>query len=87
VERGVSVVQTLYTSRRRLTGDPPRDDRPYAAHLGAALSLHVADDGSLGMAELSLGVVGPGALGEQAQDLAHDRSASRSRSATARERC
>jgi hypothetical protein len=72
VEWGVSLGQTMYTSRRRLTHDPPRDDRPYAGHLAAAFSLQAADQTSLGVAELSLGVIGPAALGEQVQDLVHD---------------
>jgi hypothetical protein len=72
VQWGVSVGQMIYTPRRRLRRNPPRDDRPYAGHLAAALSLHAADETSLGVAELSLGVIGPAALAEQAQDLAHD---------------
>jgi hypothetical protein len=72
VEWGVSLSQAMYTSRKRLTREPPRDDRPYAGHLGAAFSLQAADETSLGVAELSLGVVGPAALAEQTQDLVHD---------------
>jgi hypothetical protein len=71
-EWGLALGQTMYTSRRRLRRDPPRDDRPYAGHLAAALSLQAADETSLGVAELSLGVIGPAALGEQVQDLVHD---------------
>src|SRR5690606_18617723 len=48
------------------------DDRPYAASLTAALSLVAASDARLGAVALSLGVVGPAALGEQVQDLVHD---------------
>jgi hypothetical protein len=62
----------MYTSRRRLRRDPPRDDRPYAGHLAAAFSLQAADERSLGTVELSLGVIGPAALGEQVQDVVHD---------------
>lgn len=72
VEWGVAASQRILTPRKRLTRSPPRDDRPYAGHLGAALTLQAADDASLGLAELSLGVIGPEALGEQVQDLAHD---------------
>jgi len=72
VEWGVSLGQTMYTPRRRLRRDPPRDDRPYAGHLAAAFSLQAADETSLGVAELSLGVIGPAALGEQVQDFVHD---------------
>jgi len=72
VEWGVSLGQTIYTPRARLTRDPPRDDRPYAASLTAALSLVAASDARLGAVALSLGVVGPAALGEQVQDLVHD---------------
>lgn len=72
VEWGVSLSQAMYTSRKRLTREPPRDDRPYAGHLGAALSLQAAGETSLGVAELSLGVAGPAALAEQTQDLVHD---------------
>ena len=72
VEWGVALGQMLYTSRHRLTRTPPRDDRPYAASLTAVLSLVAASDTRLGVAELSLGVIGPAALGEQVQDLVHD---------------
>jgi hypothetical protein len=71
VEWGVSVEQSIFTPRARRTERPPRDDRPYAGQLTATVSLQAADERSLGVAELSLGVVGPAALGEQLQELAH----------------
>ena len=72
VEWGVSLAQSMYVSRHRMAHRPPRDDRPYAGHLGLAFSLHAADERRFGVAELSLGVVGPAALAEQVQDLVHD---------------
>jgi hypothetical protein len=71
VEWGVSLDQSLYTPRKRLTRTPPRDDRPYAAQLSATFSLHAADEEGLGVAEIGFGVVGPAALGEEVQELAH----------------
>jgi lipid A 3-O-deacylase len=70
-EWGVALGQAVYTPDARRTDSPPRDDRPYAGALTASFGLHAADDARAGVLELALGVVGPAALAEQAQDFAH----------------
>lgn len=68
---GVSVSQSILTSRKRLVPNPPRDDHPFAGHLAGAFTLSAASADSLGMIELSLGVIGPSSGAEETQDLAH----------------
>ncbi len=68
---GVSISQSIFTSRKRLTPNPPRDDHPYAGHLAGAFTLSAASANSLGILELSLGVIGPSSGAEETQELAH----------------
>ena len=68
----VSLGQLMYTPR-----DPePRalivDDRPYAGYLYLGFGFHARTADRLDSVEVNLGVVGPAALGEQAQDAIHD---------------
>jgi len=80
---GAGLGQDIYTPEDRYRTDVVLDDRPYAAWLYGAVSLHAITDhgkkdpakaGSkeLTSAELQIGVVGPWALGEEAQNLIHD---------------
>jgi lipid A 3-O-deacylase len=74
---GFSINQNLYTPENTQTKDPIPDDRPYAGwlSLGVALqTIHRQGDEPIRMdsMELSLGVVGPWALGEQLQNNFHD---------------
>jgi hypothetical protein len=48
------------------------DDRPYAGWLYGSILLHAQRDNQLRLVELSLGVVGPSALGEWTQNKWHD---------------
>ena len=59
--------QNLYTPRdiQQSTQDP--NDRPWAAHLYAAIGLVTITDDHVDEVEVSLGVVGPWALGKQTQ--------------------
>jgi hypothetical protein len=63
--------QNLYTpsdiSQRRL--DP--DDRPWATHLYGSAALVTVTDNHLDEIEISLGLIGPSALGEQTQKFVH----------------
>lgn len=70
-EWGVALEQAIYTPEARRTSHPPRDDRPYAGALSGSFSLQAANDTSLGVVELALGVVGPAAFGQEMQDFAH----------------
>jgi len=69
---GVSISQSTLTSDKRLVSNPPRDDHPFAAHLAGAFTLAAASASSLGMIELSLGVIGPSSGADDAQNLAHE---------------
>lgn len=67
----LSVRQALYTpsdSRRR---DLILDDRPYAAVLLASFDRNARRDDTLWTTQIQIGLVGPAALGEQTQRLAH----------------
>lgn len=70
---GVSLGQNIYTPADIGTVNPPPDDRPYAGWLYGALTFQAqsADARLLRVVEISLGVVGPGALGRQAQNRVH----------------
>lgn len=73
---GLALGQEIYTPIDRNATAVVADDRPYAGWLYGALSLHTVKDGGDGAktsesVEFSLGIVGPEALGEQAQDSVH----------------
>ncbi|MDR1045354.1 MAG: lipid A deacylase LpxR family protein [Candidatus Adiutrix sp.] len=63
--------QSLYTPRDTQATTLQPDDRPYAAHLYAFLGMHVKEPDLMDSYELSLGLVGPGALGRQTQNTVH----------------
>jgi lipid A 3-O-deacylase len=67
-----SLGQTLYTPRDLERTDLIEDDRPYAAWLFVSLGYQTRTDLQLDTLETRFGVVGPAALGQQAQDLVHD---------------
>jgi len=69
---GLAIGQTMYTplDKRRVIPDPR--DRPYAAYLFGELSLDRRTTNRLDRFSLQAGVVGPSALGEEAQDLVHE---------------
>lgn len=48
------------------------DERPYAGYLYAGFAYHTRSQDQLDTVEINLGVVGPAAQGEEAQDLIHD---------------
>lgn len=63
--------QSLYTPRDTQIKELQVNDRPYAAHLYGFFGLHVKEPQLLDTYELSLGIVGPGALGRQTQNTIH----------------
>lgn len=74
---GFSINQNIYTPEDTTTATPDPDDRPYAAWLYGGLALQTIvyqDDEPIRMdtMEVSLGVVGPWALGEELQNNFHD---------------
>lgn len=67
-----SLEQKMFTpdDRERTTIDP--DDRPYAGWLYAGMGYHTRSLDKLNSFEVNLGIVGPAALAQEAQDLVHD---------------
>jgi len=69
---GFSLTQLIFTPNDLDALAAPPGERPYAGYLGIGFSLHAKDQDTLNSAELTLGVVGPHAFGEETQDLVHD---------------
>jgi hypothetical protein len=71
---GVSLGQNIYTPGNTDTLTPDPNDRPYAGWLYTSLDLQAKslDGKMLRMVEIAIGVVGPAALGRQAQNGFHD---------------
>jgi len=65
------VGQALFTPEDTASTELQKNDRPYAAHLYGFAALHVKRPMIMDTMELSLGVVGPSALGEKAQNKVH----------------
>ncbi|GIX31780.1 MAG: membrane protein [Porticoccaceae bacterium] len=68
----LSLGQQLYTPEDRTARALIPDDRPYAGYLYLRLGHHSRTRRRLDSLEVDLGVVGPAALGRQAQDLIHE---------------
>lgn len=69
---GLSFGQKIFTPEDTLATNPDPQDRPYAAWLYGAVTLHSYNAQALGTLELQVGVVGPSALGEWVQNTTHD---------------
>ena len=74
---GLSINQNIYTPEDTSLSQPIPDDRPYAAWLSAGVTLQaIHRSGTLPIRmdtfDLSLGVVGPWALGEELQNNFHN---------------
>lgn len=66
-----SLGQNLFTPDGIDNGDPREDDRPWAAWTYASVGLVTPTGNRIDELELTLGVVGPEALGEQTQKFIH----------------
>lgn len=68
----ISAGQKMYNPISGYSPDPNRQDRPFAGYLygGLAASFFSKKEGVL-KTSLEMGIVGPGAKGEEAQDLLH----------------
>jgi hypothetical protein len=64
--------QKIFTPQDIARADLVTDDRPYAGWLYAGAAFHSKDDRVLDTMEVQIGLIGPAALGEEAQDLVHD---------------
>jgi len=69
---GFALGQNIYTPVDTDATALLPDDRPYAAWLYGSILLHAQLKDQLRLVELSLGVVGPSALGEEIQNAWHD---------------
>lgn len=72
VRTSYAVGQNMYTPDGIALRDPPRDDRPYAGWLYGSIGLIAETGQRLDQLELTLGIVGPASLAEQAQKLIHE---------------
>ncbi len=66
-----SMGQNLYTPRNILIRTPDPDDRPYAAFLYGSVGMSTVVENHLDSMELTLGVIGPAALGKPTQKFVH----------------
>jgi hypothetical protein len=67
-----SLGQSLYTPKNTQTAIPNPNDRPYAAFLYGSAGFATLSDNHIDSVELTLGVVGPAAFGEETQTFVHD---------------
>lgn len=68
----ISLGQLIYTPETAATRELLVDQRPYAGYLYLGLGYHGRSEDRLDSLEVNLGIIGPSALGEQAQDSIHD---------------
>lgn len=66
-----SLGQNFYTPRDLLRRAPDPADRPYAAFLYTSLGLSTIEDNHMDRVELTAGIVGPMALGQETQKFVH----------------
>ena len=68
----LEISQSIFTPRATQVNPPPLNDRPYAAVLLATAALVHDTEDARDLVSLSLGVVGPDALGRQVQNGFHN---------------
>ena len=66
------LTQSIFTPRNTQLNPPSPNDRPYAAYLALGGALIQDTDNSRSLFGVSLGVIGPAALGRQVQNGFHD---------------
>ena len=69
---GFSLGQDIYTPEDTQTTQLQKQDRPYAGWLYASVALHAKNATRLDTFELTGGLVGPSALGEESQNTVHE---------------
>ena len=72
VRRSFALSQQIYTPQDIFTATPDEDDHPYAGYLFAETAVLTERDGRWDLFTVELGVIGPAALGEQAQNWVHE---------------
>ncbi|HAD08968.1 MAG TPA: DUF2219 domain-containing protein, partial [Porticoccaceae bacterium] len=68
----ISFGQLMYTPRDIEATELLKDQRPYAGYLYTGFAYHTRSDTQLDVIEFNIGIVGPEAQGEEAQDWIHD---------------
>ena len=68
----MTIGQQIYTPQDLNETNLIEDDRPYAAWLFLGLGFQTRSEDQLDTLEVQLGIVGPGAYGQEAQDFIHD---------------
>ena len=68
----LDISQSIFTPRNTQINPPNPRDRPYAGYLNATLGLLHDSDNARSLLALTLGVVGPSALGRQVQNGFHE---------------
>lgn len=68
----VSAGQLMYTPETIDATQLLVDERPYAGFLYADIAYHIRSEDQLDTVGITLGIVGPAALGKEAQDFIHD---------------
>ena len=68
----VSLGQTIYTPETIDATELLEDERPYAGWLYLGVAYHARNRNRLRTVGVNLGIVGPAAFGQEAQDLIHD---------------
>ncbi len=68
----LDISQSIFTPRNTQINPPNPRDRPYAGYLNATFGLLHDSDNARSLLALTLGVVGPSALGRQVQNGFHD---------------
>ncbi len=68
----LTVGQLIYTPETINTSELLVDERPYAGYLYTGIGYHSRSQSRLDSLEIHLGMVGPSALGQDAQDFIHD---------------
>lgn len=68
---GYALGQSLFTPTDITVADPPLDERPYAGWLYGTIAIGAENGRQLDQLLLTVGIIGPSALGEQSQKLIH----------------
>ncbi|MEM9837911.1 MAG: lipid A deacylase LpxR family protein [Pseudomonadota bacterium] len=72
VRRGISIAQEIYTPEDVDVAEPLPDQHPYAGYLYVRFTRLIEQADRVDQVSLDLGVVGPSALGQEAQNFIHD---------------
>lgn len=69
---GFALTQLMFTPKESEPSTAPQGQRPYAGWAGLGFSVHAKDENAMHSVELVIGILGPHAYAEEAQDVIHD---------------